>query len=193
MKALPDFASQEDQLFEFARTELNKFAGQTAEEFAYFAFDCNPDFGDVLLCLDTTASSKAEARRTAESLLQARRKRFGKPYGEIPDYELQWSILHLGDDLRGVVLPYGDNTGDFSHQGFADLFFEDWIDYSLEESEEFPDSKETRISCYAAMVLAKVIDRLVDADAFGALHRSHPFYCGVGLHDGPQRVLRMLD
>jgi hypothetical protein len=193
MSELPDFQKQEDQLFEFTRAELSKFAAQSSDEFAYFAFDCNPDYGEVLLCLDTTANSIAMARVTEKALLESRRRRFAMPYCEIPSYELEWSIHRLGNDLEGFVVPYGNNTGDFSHQGFAQVDFDDWQDYSIEESDEFPDSKQSRIKCFAAVLLAKVIDRLVDAEAFAALNRSHPFYCGVGLHDGPQRVLRMVD
>lgn len=107
---------------------------------------------------------------------------------------MEWVVHELGNDLSGFVVPFGNNTGDFTHQGFSELYFDDWQVFAFKDPErEFPDSKRTRIECYATVLLAKVIDRLVEANAFAALNRSSPFYCGLGLHDGPQRVLRIID
>lgn len=193
MSGLPDFSGQEERLFQFTVEELRTFSANRREPFAYFAFDCNPDYGEILLCLDTAANSMSEARKREQSLWKSRQEWQSPPYAEIPPYTLEWVIHRLGNDLDGFVLPFGNNTGDFSDQGFAQLEFEDWDDFSFQEPREFPDSQQTRIACYAAVLLSKVIDRLVDGDAFAVLNRTHPFYCGIGLHDGPQRVLRLIE
>jgi hypothetical protein len=73
------------------------------------------------------------------------------------------------------------------------LTFDDWADFSFQAPRDFADSKETRITCFAAILLSNVIDRLIAAGAFDSLHKSVPFYCGVGFHEGVQRVIRMIN
>jgi hypothetical protein len=70
----PDFAANEQRLLREAIIELHNFAGEHPDElFNYFAFDCNPDYGEILLCLDTLENSITKAKEH-EKYVSANRK-----------------------------------------------------------------------------------------------------------------------
>lgn len=187
----PNFGKQEKSLYQFSQKALKTIGKKIEATFAYFAFDCNPDYGEVLLCLDTKENSEIQAKK-AEKFITQKRKNYTY---ESPAYEIEWAIHNLGNDLIGRVLPFSNNTGEFSHQGFAVYNFKDWEDFSL--SDEYPGvfekSEEDYLSCISIILLSNVIDQLIDAKAFDQIRKSTPFYCGIGLHDNVQKVVRIIN
>ncbi len=187
----PNFAKQENELFIFSQKAIHSMGKKCNETFSYFAFDCSHNYGEVLLCLDTKENSETQSNKVERYITQ---KRKGYSY-ESPAYEIEWALNDLGNDLIGRVMPFGNNTGDFSHQGFAKYHFEDWEDFYL--SDEYPgvfeESEEDYLSCISIILLSNVIDLLIDEKSFDKIRKSTPFYCGITLHDSVQNVIRMIN
>ncbi len=187
----PNFAKQENALYQFSNKALKKIGKKHKDAFAYFAFDCNVDYGEVLLCLDTIENSVTRAKKVEMSITRNRKK---YTY-QSSSFEIEWAIHNLGNDLIGRVTPFSNNTGDFSHQGFAMYNFKDWEDFSL--SDDYPgvfeESGEDYLSCISVILLSNVIDLLIDGRAFDQILKSTPFYCGIGLHDNVQKVVRIIN
>lgn len=186
-----DFKKQEDELYDFSFNALREIGSGIRDELSYFAFDCNPEYGEVLLCLDTIQNSIITAKNTENYITEKRKE---NSY-DSPAFKLAWAIHNLGNNLIGWVLPFGNNTGDFSHQGFAEYHFEDWEDFSLSDSYpgEFEKSEEDYLACISTILLSNVIDRLISNNAFSELKICKPFYCGVALHDNIQNVVRIIN
>src|SRR4051794_34563025 len=122
----PDYAAIERDLYEASVTALREFADEHSDEtFCYFAFDCTSDFGDVLLCLDTSENSKADAKKNELRASARRREQLDSTDPEA----LQWAFYAVDNPVTGPVLPFCNNTGDFAHQGFADFALKDWAEF----------------------------------------------------------------
>lgn len=188
---IPNFKQQEDELYSFTLNALKEIGSSSKDCFSYFAFDCNPDYGEILLCLDTEENSLVTAKKR-ENYITSDRKKISY---DSPSYQLEWAIHNIGNDLVGRVLPFGNNTGDFSHQGFTELYFENWENFSLSEEcpDEFEESNESYLSCISAILLSNVIDRLISTNAFEPINTNSPFYCGIGFHESGQKVVRIIN
>ena len=188
----PDFASNERQLIDASVRAISEFATQHADElFRYFAFDCNAEYGEILLCLDTEENSITQAKKH-EAYVSERRHKLSYDDTE----SLEWAINTIKNPIAGPVLPYNNNTGDFRYQGFAGVsFLDEWEEFSLSDDYpgEFADSEDDYLECKAAVLFSRVIDALVEQNAFDCLKRTSPFLVGFALHDGPQLVVRLLN
>jgi hypothetical protein len=188
----PDFPANERTLIDASVRVIREFAEQHRDEvFKYFAFDCNVDYGEILLCLDTLDNSIAEAKNHESYVTESRHK--GLSYD---DDSLQWAITTVKNPVTGPVLPFGNNTGDFEYQGFAEVsFLEEWQDFRFADDYpgEFEDSEDDYLECIATVMFSHVIDALVGQNAFDCLKRSSPFLVGFTFHDGPQLVVRVLN
>lgn len=184
----PDFPTQELVLTEAAAAAIKLFAENSSELFQQFAFDCNPDYGQVLFCLDTPANSLKVAREH-EAYLTERRS-------EQVDYEdeLEYAINTI-EHPEMPVAPYNNSVGDFTHQGFAEFVFDDWSEFRFSDDypEEFESSEEDYLSSVASVLLSRAIDRLVDQSAFKGLQITSPFLVSFALHDGSHTLVRVIN
>jgi hypothetical protein len=185
---LPDFQSQEAGIIVAAIRAIHEFASSSTEVFRQFAFDCNPDYGEVLFCLDTEASSKRFAREHGDTLATDRAKRVN--YVD----HLEWAISAIERPDMPVV-PFNNNVGDYSHQGFADYSFAGWNDFRFSDQYpgEFESSKNDYLSCVASVLLSHAADKLVEREAFGSLRITSPFLVGFQLHDGFHTLVRIIN
>lgn len=187
----PDFPSNEDRLVAVTSQEVRAFSDQHVDEtFTYFAFDCTPDSGEVLLCLDTLENSVAKAKEHEARIAEQRR---GLSYDD--PIRLRWAISLTRKTVAGPLLPFNNCTGDFRYQGFASASFPEWEDYWSHDEYpgEYEDSGADCLECKVAVLLSRAIDRLVEQGAFDHLTRSCPFYVGFTFHKGPQIVVRILN
>ncbi|MEN6497890.1 MAG: hypothetical protein ABFD16_26630 [Thermoguttaceae bacterium] len=186
----PDFASNEQHLIEASIRAIREFAEQHPDEvFNYFAFDCNADYGEILLCLDTSENSIARAKEHEEYMTEHRHQELS--YDES---SLEWAIDTVTDATIGPVLPFNNNTGDFQHQGFAEVsFLDEWQTFRFDDDYpgQFEDSEQDYLESKATVMLSKAIDALIDRGAFNCLRRSSPFLVGFAFHDGPQVIVRI--
>lgn len=189
----PDFHADEQRLLDETLRAIREFAGQHAEElFSYFAFDCNADYGEVLLCLDTEDNSIAQAKKHEAYVTERRHEKLA--YDD--EHSLKWAIDTVQNPISGPVLPFNNNPGDFRYQGFAEVsFLDEWEDFVLDDDYpgEFEESGRDYLECKATVMFSRVIDALVDQCAFDCLRRTSPFYVGFAFHEGPQVVVRLLN
>jgi hypothetical protein len=193
----PDFEANEIQLVDFTTKELASFAkSHESHQFSYFAFDCNADYGEVLLCLDTPETSVAQAKESQARIAADVRK------AEYADLNTVRHIHHTLEGLHGTgILTFGNNTGDFAFQGFAEILFDSWAEFSVSDdyagnicdewNEE--DEGEDYRECKASVMFCRAIDKLVERGAFNCLRMTSPFLVGFGHHDGRQYVVRVLN
>jgi hypothetical protein len=193
MKNLPDFASNERHLIDESIRAIREFVEQHPNElFNYFAFDCNADYGEILLCLDTLDNSIAESKKHETYLSERRREELA--YDN--KHTLRWAIDSLENPVTGPVLPFNNNSGNFRYQGFAEVsFLDEWQDFVLDDDYpgQFEDSKADYLESYASVMFYRVIDALVEKDAFDGLRKSSPFLVGFDFHDGPQLIVRIIN
>ncbi len=189
----PDFLANERELISESMRAISEFAEQHSNElFNYFAFDCNADYGQILLCLNTAESSAASAKKHEEYITNRRHEELS--YDD--DYSIEWAIETVKNPISGPVLPFCDNTGDFQYQGFAEVsFLDEWQNFTLADDYpgRFEDSEDDYLECKATVMFSRVIDLLIEQNAFDCLQRTSPFLVGFTFHDGPQLVVRMLN
>ncbi|EMI24679.1 hypothetical protein [Rhodopirellula europaea] len=188
----PDFAAQESTVVKETIQHLESFAEENPDELlSHFAFDCNPDFGSILLCLDTQENSIAVAKETEQYTTQIRASRLA--YED--EHCIEYAINTIRNQTSGPVVPFNNNTGDFEHQGFADVDFDDWQTYRFSDDYpgEFDGSGEDYLQSKVAIMLSRVVDQLVSCDAFACLNKTQPFLVSVGFHDGTHLVIRIIN
>jgi len=105
-----DWPTLEDRLFDLAAQDIKRFASKHRDETFYgFAFDCNSEYGNVLLCLNTPDSLRQTAieyatnppnqeaydaiERNMEAILGRKTSSQDKPTTpEDKEKELRWSL-----------------------------------------------------------------------------------------------------
>ncbi len=184
----PNFASQEDELVAAAAAAIRSFAAAVQSSLRQFAFDCNPDYGQVLFCFDTEENSLRFAKENGHDLATRR--------GEGADYanKLEYAINAIEYPFMPMV-PFNNNIGDYAHQGFAEHKFADWSHFRF--SDEYPgnfaSSNEDYLSSAAYVFLSRCTDKLVAQDAFAGLRLTSPFLVGFQLHDNSHTLTHMIN
>lgn len=159
----------ENRLYDLSVDALRSFAaGHPDEVFYGFMFDCNGEYGDVGLCLNTE-----------EDLRETIRKRYSH-YSQEMILELRWC------------------AGDWKYQGFNTNFDElsqrfrsgwealqekvqDQCDEDDEDCDEDEDENPTVIHFLESV--CRVLLRMEATDAFACLHRTADFGTLVCDHD----------
>ena len=132
----------EKTLYELAARELAVFgSGHRNTVFYGFAFDCNADYGEVLLCLNDELSLRAHAEESKSKPASPFLPRFDKmmreKYGIVPKapYEA-WSIEEIMEDFRW-------NPGDWKFQGFYNCSDDsEWDDIADAVQDEIQDEED---------------------------------------------------
>jgi hypothetical protein len=161
-----------DGLFEFlvplVEEEILAFsAGHQDEEFYGFFFDCNAEYGDVLLCLNTEEGLDEQAEYYQSS--------WPDRYGDVP----------VGDLREG----FRWNPGDWKYQGFESEDFEKAWEHKknevLDHMEGLLDDEdgfELALEQFMAVV-GIVAVTLEDRGAFDPLQQSDGFQVMWADHD----------
>ncbi len=71
----PDFAAQEDELIAATVAAIRSFPSSDDLTFRQFAFDCNPDYGQIYFCFDTEANSRRFSEEHGRDLVARRSQR----------------------------------------------------------------------------------------------------------------------
>ena len=176
MKTLPqiDWAAIEARLFELTCAESVRFScGHTDEEFYSFAFDCNADYGQLLLCLSTKEHLRQEAEscqaKYADSCLN-------KPLADW-EAELRWA---LGDwKYQGDCLGFGSDEFNAGWSECENLIVDScWIDPC--------DDRKVQLNFLNSA--CRVALRLEHDDAFSSLKRTPDFAVYVADHDELEEI-----
>jgi hypothetical protein len=164
-----DWSHFESLLFDLTSRDVRDFAAAHLNETFYgFAFDCNSEYGNVLLCLNT----EADLQRQAESYKT-----------ENPDLYADETI----DDIRAGLRW---NMGDWKYQDFNSKDFDKaWtslesrvIDLCMDEEED-EETFMTPTQMQFMRSVCRVLVRLEHAHAFDCLSRTDDFKAYAADHD----------
>ena len=159
----------ETQLLDSTTRELTSFgAGNALESFYGFMFDCNSDYGQVLLCLNTEESLQKQAE----------------------SYKRDHADLYANKTINDIKQSLRWNAGDWAHQGFnsgsfdSDLseFESSVADATMDEEEDeetfMPPTQDRFMKS-----VCRVLLRLERTNAFDCLVRTADFRTFVADHD----------
>jgi hypothetical protein len=182
----PDWKKAELLLVKESSDAIQAFAAEhPGVECCHFAFDSEPRYGYVLIGFDSTTNSLKSAQ-TRENYAISRRT-------EMLSEEEAWRDAEYFLNTP-VLVPFGDNTGDFEFQFFRECKFPEWQEYA--ESTEYPAERENEndyLEGNFRILVWRVVESLIASDAFNCLKKSKPFLISYGLHDQEQRILRILN
>ena len=164
-----DWPLMEKTLIDICLRDIKKFAEEhTDEEFYGFTLDCNSEYGDVLLCLNT----KQDLRKQAEKYMKLHR--------EWPENK---TLEDIEQDLRW-------NAGDWKHQEFnSKEFNSDWRIFAefildkVDSEEEDPDTFMKPSQEIFMGMACRVVFRLQSIGAFDCLNRTPDFRVFVSDHE----------
>jgi hypothetical protein len=189
-----DWQALERLLVELSKADIQRFAAEHRDETFYgFAFDCNSDYGQVLLCLNSPDDLHRAAVQYSkgdtpgkEAWAEIRRKlnaTLGLPLDEGPplktpeeeEVSLRWSL------------------GDWKYQGFNSVDFEKgWESFEEAVSEACSDEEQdeetfmTPTQDRFMRAACRAVIRLEMTGAFDALKRTADFKTYVADHDESQ-------
>ncbi|WP_165066686.1 hypothetical protein [Paludisphaera rhizosphaerae] len=173
----------EELLFERSRTAIQNFGRQhPGESFSLFAYVVDSLFTGVSLNFDTASNSLSEAMRHQQRKERIRNQVFEQDRG--------W------EQARYLVAEPSQQIRDFNHHGswrhelieFVPL--PEWGTFFAEcDDDQQGEELEGRV----IVSLWRVVERLVQANAFDGLTRVAPFRLGFQFHDDEFVVLRILD
>jgi hypothetical protein len=159
-----DWGDLETRLFELCASDIKRFANAHSDETFYgFALDCNADYGDVFLCVNTpddlSRTSTKYAAKHSEGTSEWEAK-------------LKWAL------------------GDWKYQGFNSAEFDaDWKafqdaveDASLDEEED-PETFQSPSTARFLETCCRVAIRLEQSGTLSVLKRTPDFQVFVADHD----------
>ena len=155
------------------------------EEVCYFAFDCDPIYGYVLACFNTTDNSLRYVKERQERNLLRGKKILGND-------KYRDNAYYYVESLN--VPPHCNNTGDFKYQGYSEISFPEWEEYS--RSDEYPKSeghKDDYLDNRVAFIFWQALTQLVEEGAFSNLKLASPTLVGFMFHDQQEIVVRILN
>lgn len=184
-----DWPGLEDRLYTLCVEELRRFARSHRDETFYaFALDCNSEYGQILLCLNTPDALRQAAilystsppnQEAFEAISRVMAEQFGEPYIPAP-------LKSVEENERDLCW----SVGDWKYQGFNRSAFERaWGPFSTIVLESCFDEEEdettfmtptqdrfTRMAC-------RVVVRMEIDGAFECLCKTEDFKTWVADHD----------
>lgn len=164
-----DWDAFEVQLLDSTVREIAAFAAANASATFYgFMFDCNSDYGQVLLCLNTDASLQKQAE----------------------SYKTKHAGLYANETVDDIKQSLRWNAGDWEYQGFSSGSFEDDLsDFESAVSDATMDEEEdeetfmTPTQDRFMRSVCRVLIQLERINAFNCLARTADFQAFVADHD----------
>jgi hypothetical protein len=184
---LPDWQVVENRLYELSKAGILRFATEHPEiTCSFFAYSANPVYGEFHLCFDTPQNALARAQHNEQKAIKWR--------NHLLEREGVWQHTH-GRLTTPRIIDYSPDPGVFAYPDFEELLFEDLHEIGFDP--EYPvsqDYEDDYANGNGALVIWKVLERLIENGVFAALHLASPFRVGYKLHDDPELVvLRILN
>jgi hypothetical protein len=184
----PDWTADEALLYERSRAAIDRFVTDNPSEFcSFFAFDSEPDYGYVLIAMDTARNALAKARDLDSSHVQSR-------YIHLAGEDAWKSSDYFCGEVH-ESFAYANSTGWFAYPDLDDVQFSHWQAFA--ESSSYPGADEQLQTDYlrghVTLIFWRVIERLVADGAFTNLSLWSPFRLGFNYHDEKLITLRILN
>jgi hypothetical protein len=182
-----DWQALEDRLFEQSKALIRQFAAEHPDVLcSFFAYDTNPAYGEFLPSFDSYENMLRMAQEDEQRAIISRREQMQRQ-------EWSWRWAHY------VLRSVSDSSPDVS--AFAYHIYAEIRSAELEAlsvSGTYPqnndESEDDYINGNVRIVLWKVVERLIAAEAFAPLRLASPFRVGYQFHDdGHFIVLRLLN
>lgn len=204
-----DWEALEAEMFRLARQDIALFAERFPDETYYgFWLDCNADYGEVLLCLNSVEALEHSAHNLSDAELQNR-----KAFREMDIRMYERMCEKLGEEYRRTTPnpadtepEYDDNPdkrreelqwspGDWRYQGFNSSAWDEgfWdqvtslvIDKVMEDEPEADEDDDDWRSPTAERFMqtaCRVLVALEQANAFDCLKRTPDFKTRCSDHD----------
>jgi len=179
-----DWSVVENTLFEIAAADISAFAETHRDETFYgFAFDCNADYGQAMLCLNTPEFHELaiDGRHLSEEI-KAGYEKLRQKFGLRPD------ATPRDERARKMRWALGDwKYQDFTSPRFQELWepFEDQICDAIADYDPGDDESDENRDLQEAFLrtVCRVVIRLEQTGAFDRLARTNDFKCCVLDHD----------
>jgi hypothetical protein len=184
-----DWRTLEDHLFSLAMADIRRFAdAHRDEQFYGFAFDCNSDYGQILLCLNTQESLRETALQYATN----------PPNKEVWD-RINKALGFPSDEQRETPAEYEQelcwSLGDWKYQGFNTKAFDSgWASFGTDVLNACMDEEEDKETFLKPTqdrflrAVCRVLLRLEIEGGFQRLNRTDDFGTFVTDHDEPDEV-----
>ncbi len=183
---IEDWKRYKDELTVKVREAIEKFAIEyPSEEICYFALDSDPSYGYVLTCFNTTDSNCQFVKSS-----RSRNNEYVQRLFEEKDYETT-----MYTQIKSYSIPtFCNNPGDFKYQGYTQIDFPEWQEYT--ESSEYAEPDEFEDD-YLYRNLAKIMWQVLHELAIGQylrhLNCASPCFVGFGFHDDEMIVVDALN
>lgn len=182
----PDWEEIEETLFAKAEAAILQFASEHPDEIcSFFAFAWMPVEGDFSICFDTWGNAIRAAKEHEQFILASRNTTLGQDWS--------WESAHYFSTADQIV-DYAPDVDIFAYSPYVDIWFAGWAEFS--ESDQYPQSQRGKgdyLDGNTRIVLWKVLQRLVENDAFARLRLSSPFRVGYQFHEEELVVIRILN
>jgi len=169
----------EQALYQITERELAAFATRHENvRFYGFAFDCNADYGEVLLCLNDEASLKVHAEESKRKPARPFLPKFDQmreKYGITP------KALYEGWGVEKIMEEFRWNPGDWQYQGFFNCSDDPaWGGVADTIEDEIEDDKDREPFLES---VCRVLIKLESDHIFDCLDRTENFRGLVTDHD----------
>jgi hypothetical protein len=181
-----DWAASDERLYAASVVAIRRFAVEHPNEsVCFFAFDTEPRYGYVLISLDTLANNLRSVKRR-ESFAIGQREQM---------LRMADAWQHAKYFLRTPVLTaINTNSGDFAYFEYDRVDLPEWREAA--ERGDYPTGPartDDFLESNGRLVLWRVAERLLAANAFAPLRLASPFLVGYGIHDQEESILRILN
>ncbi len=181
-----DWQSLEDRLFKQSKALILQFAAEHPDVLcSFFAYDTNPAYGEFLPSFDSYENMLRMAQEDEQRAIAEREQMLRQ--------EWSWRSAHY---MLHSVSDSSPDVSDFAYHIYAEIRIDELE--ALSVSGTYPqknhEAEDDYINGNVRIVLWKVVERLIAAEAFAPLHLASPFRVGYQFHDdGHFIVLRLLN
>lgn len=180
---LVNWAAIEERLFTFSYEVITRFGREHPEVICSFlAYDVELPF--FHLSFDTPANAIQVAQRTEQEAIARRATMLVLP-----------TAWHGAKDFstQPPVFDYSHSTGYFAYDTFGEVKVEELEDLNFVQDYPQDDWGDDYADGNTRIVLWRVVERLIDSEAFHQLRLASPFRLGYQLHGDALTVLRILN
>lgn len=181
-----NWQSLEDRLFEESRAVILRFAAEHPDvTCSFFAYDTNPAYGEIFPSFDSYENMLRTAQEEEQRLMARREK--------VLTQEWSWESAL---SKTGSVSESSPSVGYFAYHIYAETRFPELEEFSMNGGYPEPpyEWQDSYIDGNVRIVLWKVVERLIAAEAFAPLRLASPFRIGYQFHDdGHFITLRILN
>jgi hypothetical protein len=165
-----DWKNAEDTLVQKSTVLIEEFAHAHPDlRVSFFAFGADYFYGDIAVAFDTPDNTYSQAVSWTEQVIEARITLSAPNGWEYARYTL----------TKNRILEYPPSSGLFKYESYSVISFPEWEDYF--GSDEIPGHPDPQ--GHVLVLLWRVLERLVERQAFNCLRQASPFRIGFDLAD----------